>query len=334
MNDTWHFLKEFESSELIKRHIKKKYDYSINTSKAAEIASAVIQGREYFKSSENAALTVKPLLQYYGVIALSRALILVLKRSARENNIIPSHGLKIKNWSDVVNDQNLQDIIVKISNGTFTELINVTGNKTYLRAGSSGINWFAKFDVPTNNCEIAFNDVLYCFPDLYLSVKSWLNEELPQLTIEKIKILDSKYELELTGINDPKNIERIFPRSLYSDVTATTEKNGRLKVSYTSKEIPHISQKWVSHFQVIGDPIVSPPINNKFYLNDISKMYLTSFILGTISRYYPTTWNNINRGIKNYSMMPFAINFMDYLNDKFPKIILDFLNAPYDCDKK
>ena len=29
MNDTWHFLREFESKDLVKRYIKKKYDFVI-----------------------------------------------------------------------------------------------------------------------------------------------------------------------------------------------------------------------------------------------------------------------------------------------------------------
>lgn len=50
MNDIWHFLKEFESKELVKRFVKSKFGYSINSSKAIEITSAFIQGREYFNS--------------------------------------------------------------------------------------------------------------------------------------------------------------------------------------------------------------------------------------------------------------------------------------------
>ena len=39
MNNVWHFLREFESKELVKRYIRNRYDYSLNTSKAIEITS-------------------------------------------------------------------------------------------------------------------------------------------------------------------------------------------------------------------------------------------------------------------------------------------------------
>ena len=63
-------------------------------------------------------------------------------------------------------------------------------------------------------------------------------------------------------------------------------------------------------------------------------MYSVSFILGTISRYYPSNWNNINKGINNDSVLPFALNYMDFIQEKFPQIIMDFIKSPYDFEKK
>ena len=68
MNNIWHYLREFESKEIIKRFILKKYNYNISTEKAIEINSAFIQGREYFTSSQNADISVRPLLLYYGLM--------------------------------------------------------------------------------------------------------------------------------------------------------------------------------------------------------------------------------------------------------------------------
>ena len=87
MNDTWHFLREFESKDLVKRYIKKKYDFELNSTKAYEIVSAFKQGRGYFDSVKVANISVKPFLLYYGIVSLSRGLILILNKKARENNI-------------------------------------------------------------------------------------------------------------------------------------------------------------------------------------------------------------------------------------------------------
>ncbi len=41
-----------------------------------------------------------------------------------------------------------------------------------------------------------------------------------------------------------------------------------------------------------------PPLSNDIYLNELSKMYATSFILGTISRYHIST-NLVTRSREN-----------------------------------
>jgi hypothetical protein len=208
MNDIWHFLKEFESKDIVKRFAK-KYDYNLNSSKALEINSAFIQGREYFSSSQKADISVRPLLQYYGVVALSRGLILILNKDARENNIIPSHGLKIKNWSDISKSGKIEDIILKSSNGTFNEVIKVTNNKSYFRAGSSGINWQASFEVPATEVEFSFKEIAFCFPDLKQSVKAWLDIEVPSRIMNEFGTEGEKYKLKIAGKYDKDLLERL-----------------------------------------------------------------------------------------------------------------------------
>lgn len=330
MNDIWHFLREFESKDLVKRYIKTKFGYELNSAKAFEITSAFRQGRSYFESSTIADISVKPLLQYYGIVALSRGLILILNRNSRENNITPSHGLKIKNWTDVSKTGKLESIILKTSSGTFKDLINATKNKSYFRAGSSGINWQVSYDVLDDDFEFNLKELSYSYPDLKKSVESWLGYEVPSIEIKSLKHLENKTQI---GIQNTKNVGLIFPEELYPNHAIIEATNGS-NITYDGYEAPHISQKWESSFQVIGDTYAIPPFEKSIFLNDISKMFATAFIFGTISRYYPTTWNNITTGLKDDSILPFAINFMDFLKEKFPQVIMDFIDSPYEFENK
>lgn len=332
MNNVWHFLREFESKELVKRYIRNRYDYSLNTSKAIEITSAFSQGREYFFNSNKADISVRPLLQYYGVVALSRGLILVLNKTARENNIIPSHGLKIKNWDKVNKSGRIEEVLVKSSNGTFAELINVTENRSYFRAGSSGINWQVFYDKPSTESEIIFGEIAMSFPDLVLSTKSWLNLEIPSRNMNSLKILDNRIELKIQGKKESDILDKLFPVEIFKNLEIE-EKGHECIVRFDSVSMPNFSQKWDSAFQVIGDPCINPPLKDNVFLNDLAKMYCVSFVFGSISRYYPSAWNNIHKGIKNDSVLPFALNFMDLLKEKYPQVIMDFLNGPYDFEK-
>jgi len=273
MNDTWHFLREFESKDLIKRYIKKKYDFEINTAKAHEIASAFKQGRSYFDSVKLADNSVQPLLLYYGIVSLSRGL----------------------------------------------------NNNSFYRCGSSGINWNIEYPILKDDLEFSLRDLSYSFPDLYKSVESWLNTEIPSLKLETFESDGIRSKIKVSG---QKIFKEILPEPLFKNQIIIESGNSTI-VDYKFQMAPHLCQKWKSVFEDIGDPYVIPPLGDYIFLNDISKMFAVSFIFGTISRYYPTTWNNINSGIKNDSILPFAINLIDFLQLKYPQIVIDFLEAPH-----
>lgn len=334
MNNVWYFLKEFESKDIVKRFFIRKYNYSISANKALEINSAFTQGREYFFSSQKADISVRPLLQYYGVVALSRGLILILDKNSRENNIIPSHGLKIKNWSEVSKSGRIEDITLKSSRGTFTELIKVTNNKTYLKSGSSDINWQVGYDLPGREIEFCFKEIAFCFPDLKKSVEAWLNIDVPSCIIREFKYDDDTFRLEIQGNNDEKLLNQIFPKAFFKNIEIEEIRNTYFIVKLNSEQIPNLCQQWETAFPIIGEMCVAPPFKDGFFLNDISTMYSASFILGTISRYYPSAWNNINKGICYDSVLPFAMNFMGFIQTKFPRVIMDFINSPYDFENK
>ena len=82
MTKAWDKLLEYETRDLVERFINEKFNRDASARQVLEITSNFIQGRENFINAKRAAITVKPLLLYYGVYALSRGLILaILSRS-------------------------------------------------------------------------------------------------------------------------------------------------------------------------------------------------------------------------------------------------------------
>lgn len=314
------YLKQYESKEIIKRYVKKNLDYSLPSSKALEINSAFIQGREYLEASQISNISVKPLLQYYGVVSLSRALILALNTESNESNLKPSHGLRINDSKKISCTNKIENIELISSNGTFHELIKATQNISALRRGVDKVNCHIKYDIPKIDIEINFRELSLCFPDLNHSVHAWLDDTV---TTIKVRALSSK-EIELEGPFEEEKINNIFPKTHFPNLEidkydnyCTARLNDFIK--------PNICQKWEGTFNVLGDLYVVPPFEGKFNLNDISKMFATSFIFGTLSRYHPSVWNNINKGISNDSILPFALDYMNFVYEKYPKIIYDFM---------
>ncbi len=59
-------------------------------------------------------------------------------------------------------------------------------------------------------------------------------------------------------------------------------------------------------------------------------MFIISYVFGMMARYYPTAWISLRRGEKGDKIYPFVYRIMEFIDDKYPKVILDFLNAPYE----
>ena len=61
---------------------------------------------------------------------------------------------------------------------------------------------------------------------------------------------------------------------------------------------------------------------------------MISYVFGMLARYYPTAWISLRRGDKGDKIYPFAYRIMEFIDEKYPWVIIDFLNAPYEFEKE
>jgi len=335
MNKIWNELLEFETRDLVERFIKNKFGGVPNARRIQQITSNFIQAREYFKSAENSSITVRPLLQYYGVMALTKGLILCLDVMQTEDQLKASHGLEIKNWKEIIKTKNFELLEITFGEGTFSELQRATDNRNYLRANSSEVNWCTPLKAPEKGEPILLKQLINYFPDLHKEYESWTNEKLNYAVIESYLTPDTKVEVRMTGVLDQETIDKLFPaeyclnRSIdtNSATNKTTVKYGPCRWS------PNITQKWHGPFD-IGDACVIPVLKNDMGLNLLSGMYAISYVFGMMARYYPSIWVSLRRVEVGDRIYPFALRILDFVQDKFPRQVLDFLNAPYKFEAK
>ena len=126
--DEWARLSLYESTDLVTL-FQRRHGRELSAEKAKEIVSAMAQGREYFSAAAEAGLLVRPLLQYYGVLSLSRGLILLLSHNLRETSLPQAHGLSSVGWGSLLtaDTRRPEELQVKVSNGTFPLLLESTG---------------------------------------------------------------------------------------------------------------------------------------------------------------------------------------------------------------
>lgn len=334
MNKTWNELLAFESRDLVARYIKEKYNRELNRNRTLQITSNFSQGREYFRSSENASPIVRPLLQYYGVMAMSKGLILCKDLNKTEAQLKHSHGLEINNWNQVIKSKNFENLEIVIRDGTFYELITTTKNYNYLRVNSSVVNWFSFFRIPQKGYNIQLKQLINYYPDLEKEYELWTKEKIHYALFDSFKGDFDKYifNIELQGVVERNVIDLLFPNDLCKDLTVTQDRR-KTKVNFrTNSMIPNITQIWhrPSH---IGDACFIPPIKDHVGFNLISGLYMVSFVFGMMARYFPTTWIGIMRGEKGDKIFPFVHRIMDFIDEIFPIVLLDFLNSPYFLEK-
>ncbi len=214
MKDTWNELLEFESKDLLQNFFKERHSSEINDWKVQEVSSNIIQAREYFASARKANITVKPLLLYYGVMSLSRALVLSLEPKSRETTLKASHGLSVTNWQSVIQTKNFENLEIIIGEGGFSELINATKNENYLRIDTDAVNWKAGLTIPQKDYRVTFRSVFPYLPDLSKEYKSWTGSTLPYaiISVNGLKIENEKLSVSLANRDlTDELIDAIFP---------------------------------------------------------------------------------------------------------------------------
>lgn len=126
----WEKVSVFESHDFVGKWYRGRHGRTLNAIRTREIASCFTQGREYFTSAKIAATSVRPLLLYYGVLSLSRGVILLRDRTKTEANLKPSHGLEVVQWQGTLSGgiEKVLELQVRATTGTFGELASASGN--------------------------------------------------------------------------------------------------------------------------------------------------------------------------------------------------------------
>jgi len=131
---SWRPLSLLQSTDIVREKFRQKHTRTLNLQRSREIATCFVQGIHYFMNARAASEVVKPLLLYYGVLSLSRGLILFLDPRKKEEALAQSHGLVMADWQNTLsNGTDFTALGVKETKGTFQELIRATRNELAFR---------------------------------------------------------------------------------------------------------------------------------------------------------------------------------------------------------
>jgi hypothetical protein len=190
--EIWQELRCFESRDLVIAAFQQRHGREPNQVRVREVTASIVQGREYFKNAETAAVTVRPLLQYYGVASLVRALAIFVLAQTRPDEMPSAHGLQHKGWREALASglRGLNELRVTVQEGLFTDLLRATQNTSYLCDRSVTVNKYVAYPIPAVGTEILFTEVASVVPNLNTDYRAWIgNDGLLNFSNDSIKPL-------------------------------------------------------------------------------------------------------------------------------------------------
>lgn len=335
-SQVWYTLREFETRDVTSRRYQIRHSLDLSASKAKEISFNVIQAREYFRNAAAATFVVRPLLQYYGVSALSRALVLFLSPSMREASIRPTHGLSAYKWRNVLSDgpQAIGTLSVRLTKGIFMDFLKATDNRFYFRANSSAVNWSIGGDIPEVDASFTFEEVVARIPEVAAQYRAWTGRESQFMLMQAFKIHadTSQYEFTINPLKNQLSVDDVFPMARCPNRTVSA-KNTDLIVRYDQPFLPYFSQKSEDVFG-IGDIALYRPLDSGLYATPIAVCSMASYTLGMLCRYFPSVWMALASSERGDAAYPLVTRLIDWIQTTLPAMVVDLFQGPYDFERE
>ena len=335
-SDIWQSLLNLESRDIVSEWFETIHGRQLNARRAREITASARQGREYFRSASSSSFAVRPLLAFYGVASLCRALTLLHRRDSGEEGLKQGHGLKTVGWSTTLtNDiaaslKSLRHLRVGTCEGLFSDLAAAINSRNSLPFYDRHVRIprYAEAQLGQN---VSLYEIMSRLPDLRM-VKTdddpykWIRVkdfEYSPLTGAKI-IIYGKPDVFVCKEYENSGYVVADHKEEYSNDTFTSLTIGLSGyLSYTPQFLDTRIRRTMG-----GHP--SPYLISKFgsntTLSQISVTYIASYILGMLARYNPTHWSALMMGEKGDAIWPNINALQNYIETALPELVLEMIS--------
>ena len=333
--DYWRDLTRFESHDYVGRWYRQRHARSLSASRTREIISCFTQGREYFFSAKQSATAVKPLLLYYGVLAFSRGLILLLDSRKTEASLKPSHGIEIVDWQGTLAGglENMLEVSLRTTNGTFSELVRATANKQQMSwwnmPGLTEGIFHATYATPkflTDQSVMTLDDLL-SRDTRFLSLYRETTGRLEKTHLGEIVATPSGLEIYIFALGVSKSdIETRF--GFPTGTVVQDRLNSRRKslsswlVNLPGTDLNALKPLIPATQYIGGDGMfIFEDFPNGDRLSELLRTFLIAYVLGMLVRYFPSKWMALLRNEKGDTAQPLLLAAMTTVESDWAKLI-------------
>lgn len=302
----WQYLKRYQDPAFVEKRIEHCYPAvvgALRKKKAQHIADCIRQAEEYFKTSSSSDLSIKPLIIYYGMLDLVKALMLLGDNSLTlDDNTLKLEGLNSHGLTHGTKDTADEAIRDKV--GNLLEEFCYTSSRGTSSTVFSLLHECWSASKPSSGIRIVLGDLLAAHPGTWRAYsdhtsntpKYFKSESSFRTTAngdEHFLMFDGTFQFNTYGIipgsaEDANHwLQQQMPRlaSLYVGDTVYSP------YGYIHRGIPTSLEDYQPTYRsstgeqyTMADAVAGLP------LHPIEIEFLTMFILGSLARYVPQKW--------------------------------------------
>lgn len=338
----WQYLKRYEDPAFVVQRIKTDYpnvEKSLRDKKAQHIADCIRQAEEYFKTASGSDLSIKPLILYYGMLDLVKAIMLLGdNRLTLEDNVLKSEGLNSHGLSHSVMP-NTDDEAIRDNPD------NLLGEFCYTKSAMTSNSVFSLLHQCWSSARLAKNTRIELGSLLSAHPATWQSYTEHTKKIPKYFKVKDGFRTTKNGYEHILLFDATFPFQAYNQKIGKAEENNAFlqqqmprlaslydnenistPYGYVSKKIPNSLEEFQPAYRAsTGESYTLADVIQSNPLHPIEIEFLTMFILGSLTRYAPQKWlKNVKYG--GLGEMFVVEGAITSATVSFPKMILEELD--------
>lgn len=326
-----------QSRDLVARAFEEIHAREVSTAKINEIVAHISQAKAYFAASSSSDELVRPLLQYYGVLASVRAFLLLKSPGLRETALSPRHGLTAVEWKNHFSlGGGWLDARLRIDGGTFSELAEITENSRIIEVSRSNLADL-ELKIPGTaaypaSYEFLVRDIVARLPGEAALFEAIL--DVPAATWAcNIRDWGEGSVFEITsnskGLPGVEQVQRLF--NLGPDTSVRRESvlfAGWGPTEQLTFLVPCAAEALTPHLKNVSEIDTAPhlvlPLPDDVVMSPISLQVAASYSLGMLVRYFPTQWMSLLGRASGDGILPLIRSISDDIAD-FPRMVTRYL---------